>query len=379
MEVYFTPIVSGIVVSLIIIYILIIPIAIFQYRKYDGIMVRRNIVLFSFILYMITAWFMTLLPLPSFDAVAQMPDIEPNLKPFLFVETFLERTNFSLADRSTWIPALKSSSFYTVAFNVLLTVPFGVYLRKYFKVSFWKTILFGCLLSCFYEITQYTGIYGIYPKAYRYADIDDVIVNTLGAGLGYAITPIISRLLPSLEKEKKIYKLGERAGIIRRAVALIVDFFIVNIIYSISIFTIGLFLYFVLRINVEGELLQNLVRIFSYIIVFILIPIIKDGNTFGMEILKIRLLDKDSNYPKKRQIITRNIILILLWRYDEILDKFNITSNSSNITLGINGILELIFMVFFVVYIISIIMAGIKKKDLIIYDKITKTKVIIEE
>lgn len=379
MEVYFTPIVSGIVVSLMIIYILVIPIAIFQYRKYDGIMVRRDIVLFSFILYMITAWFMTLLPLPSFDAVAEMPDIEPNLKPFLFVETFLERTGFSLADRSTWLPALKSSSFYTVAFNVLLTVPFGVYLRKYFKVSFWKTILFGCLLSCFYEITQYTGIYGIYPKAYRYADIDDVIVNTFGAGLGYVITPIISRLLPNLEKEKKVYKAGERAGLVRRALALIVDFFIVNIIYSISIFTIGLFLYFILGINVEGEILQNLVRIFSYILVFILIPIIKNGNTLGMEILKIRLLDKDSNYPGKRQIILRNIILILLWRYSEILDKFDMIFKSSNIVLVITGIIELIFMVLFIVYIISIILTGLKKKDLIVYDKISKTKVIIEE
>ncbi len=36
----------------------------------------------------------------------------------------------------------------------LLVLPFGVYLRYYFKCSFLKTVLASFLLSLFFELTQ---------------------------------------------------------------------------------------------------------------------------------------------------------------------------------------------------------------------------------
>ena len=377
MSVYKTPIISGIVISLILIYLITIPVAIYQYRKYNGIMMRRNVVLFSFIIYMITAWFMTLLPLPTFEAVANMPDIEPNFKPFLFVETFLERTNFSLTDVSTWLPSLKSSSFYTVAFNVLLTLPFGVYLRKYFKFSMKKTILLGFLLSCFYEITQYTGVYGIYPKAFRYADIDDVIVNTFGTFLGYIITPILEKILPNVDKDKKIIATNKRAGIIRRIIALFIDGIIVNFIGFAASFSIILFIKFIFGMNNMLETIGIIINIIIYLLYFIVIPLIHDGNTLGMNILKIKLVTKDLKSPGKISIIIRYFLMILTYELNTILDDIGNIENKVGV-LG-SSIISLVPAFLILITIITVILTLIMKKDLIDYDKITKTQVVISE
>ena len=377
MSVYKTPIISGIMISLLLIYLITIPVAIYQYRKYNGIMMRRNLVLFSFIIYMITAWFMTLLPLPTFSEVAKMPDIVPNFKPFLFVETFLERTDFSLFNIKTWLPSFKSSSFYTVAFNVLLTLPFGVYLRKYFKFSMKKTILFGILLSCFYEITQYTGVYGIYPKAFRYADIDDVIVNTFGTFLGYIITPILERVLPNIEKDQKRVITDERAGIIRRAVAYFIDTILVGFLTFSALLSTSLILRYVIGINGDLIIFDSIVMLITYLIYFIVIPLIHGGNTLGMNILKLKLVDDNFNIPKKSSIITRYIFIILTYKITIIFSDLmnsgnNIGKITSVVTSNIANILKIITL-------ITLIMTLIKKKDLIYYDKITNTKVMISE
>lgn len=377
MSVYKTPIISGIVISLVLIYLITVPVAIYQYRKYNGIMIRRNIVLFSFIIYMVTAWFMTLLPLPTFEEVANIPDIIPNLKPFLFVETFLERTKFTLFDVKTWLPSLKSSSFYTVAFNVLLTLPFGVYLRKYFKFSMRKTILFGILLSCFYEITQYTGIYGIYPKAFRYADIDDVIVNTFGTFLGYVITPILEKILPNVDKDKKVVATNVRASIIRRALSYFIDTIIIGFLsFSVLLFT-SLLLRYILGVKENLIIFESIIVFATYLIYYILIPLIHNGNTLGMNVLKLKLTDNNLNIPKKKKIVFRYILILLTYKIDTIFYELMNTGNNigkytSIAVFSISNILTIILL-------ITVIMTLIKKKDLIYYDRITGTKVMISE
>ena len=65
MSIYLTPILSGVAVSFVLFFLLSLPIAIFQYRKYNGVLRKKNLVLASFVLYMVVAWFLTLLPLPS--------------------------------------------------------------------------------------------------------------------------------------------------------------------------------------------------------------------------------------------------------------------------------------------------------------------------
>ncbi len=102
------------------------------------------------------------------------------LSPFYFIQEISNHTSAILTKPATYFYLLKESAFLQVAFNVLLTVPFGVYLRYYFRRSFLQTVCISFCLSLFFELTQVTGLYGIYNCAYRLFDIDDLFLNTLG-------------------------------------------------------------------------------------------------------------------------------------------------------------------------------------------------------
>ena len=59
------------------------------------------------------------------------------------------------------------------------------------RVLAWVAI--GCAVSCLIELTQYTGLFGVVPCTYRVVDIDDVIMNTLGAYAGVRLVPFMAR------------------------------------------------------------------------------------------------------------------------------------------------------------------------------------------
>jgi glycopeptide antibiotics resistance protein len=75
-----------------------------------------------------------------------------------------------------------------VILNIIIMVPLGFLLPvvfRYFR-SFVKIILFTIFISAFVEVVQY--LVG------RSADIDDVIMNTIGGIIGYMIFFVFRRL-----------------------------------------------------------------------------------------------------------------------------------------------------------------------------------------
>lgn len=69
-----------------------------------------------------------------------------------------------------------------LAGNVLAFVPFGTFLPLLIRHtrSFWKTMLLGAEFSLFVEILQLFSKVGSF-------DVDDILLNTCGACLGYAL------------------------------------------------------------------------------------------------------------------------------------------------------------------------------------------------
>ena len=53
--------------------------------------------------------------------------------------------------------------------------------------SGWGAAAYGLGLSLAIEITQFTGNFGWYDCAYRYADVTDLCTNTLGVWLGFVL------------------------------------------------------------------------------------------------------------------------------------------------------------------------------------------------
>ena len=132
-------------------FVITIPYMIANYRKYGSVNKLRTVIFYSFILYLLAAYSLVNLPLPDPSTIHTTYTDKLNLVPFSFVADFFNDSPFVLTDPSTWIDSMKYPSFYIPAFNVLMLVPFGVYMRYYFKCSFKKTILLTALLSLFFE------------------------------------------------------------------------------------------------------------------------------------------------------------------------------------------------------------------------------------
>lgn len=348
MSVYLNPIANGIMVSSLIIYFVFIPLLIHEYRKYGTLRMRGNLVIASFIIYMITAWFMTVLPLPSFEAVKKMDPIQPNFRPFLLIDTFLlHNPEFSLIKPTTWFTAIGSSSFFTVAFNVTLTIPFGVYLRKYFKLRLpWVAIL-GLLVSLFYETTQYTGLYGFYPRAYRFADVDDLIVNTLGAVIGYYFAGCIDRLLPNPAKDQGI--VTEKVSLLRRLLALLVDFIITYVIFYLC----KLVVYW----TTEHSAWDLTFFLVSESVVFLLIPLMtKNKQTIGMICLKLSLKDEKGQCAQTSKVLLHNLF-VGMWLH---------------FIYGMEGmlpiyIIEMFFQLLFIIWVFVFIVKSVRHRKVCYY------------
>lgn len=158
-----------------------------------------------------------------------------NPVPFTFVMDFIKKNPLVLSKPATWFKAFRHPTVYVPVFNIFMLIPFGIYLRYYFKCSFKKTVLLTILLSLFFELTQLSGLYFIYPGPYRLADIDDIIQNTIGGCIGYALGRFAMTLLPSGDEiDERSLEAGLRVLGMRICLSLIIDALIVFIPYIIS-------------------------------------------------------------------------------------------------------------------------------------------------
>ncbi len=214
--------------------LLFLPYMIREYHKYGSVYWYRGLILFSFLLYLLVAYFLVILPLPSIEEVSAMTTPTMRLIPFAFVTDFIKESGFVLQDFSTYIPAFTSASFYVPVFNIFLFIPFGVYLHYYFEWDLKKTVLASFLLSLFFELTQLSGLYFIYPRGYRLFDLDDLLLNTFGGFLGYFLGSFFLKFLPTREAiDQKSLKMGEKVSFVRRVLAFSFDTILVSVLIGI--------------------------------------------------------------------------------------------------------------------------------------------------
>lgn len=262
-----------------------LPYMIINYRKYGSVNKLRTLIVYSFILYLLTMYFLVILPLPDPDTVHTTYTQMLNLVPLSFVFDFLKESPFEISKPATWVLSIKDPTFYVPAFNVLMLIPFGMYLRYYFKCSFKKTLLLTALLSLFFELTQLSGLYFLYPGPYRLADIDDIIQNTTGGCIGYALGALAVWLLPSRDKiDEESFEAGSQVSQIRVGLSLLIDTFIVAIPYTLSNTTLPFSLFITLY--------------------FAVVPLF-NGKTLGSALLRFKL-----SYEKQR--ISRTMLRGLL-------------------------------------------------------------------
>ncbi|HBJ01559.1 MULTISPECIES: VanZ family protein [Lysinibacillus] len=289
MSTYTQSILIAFFITIILSFVLFIPWLIYTYRKYSYLSMSKTIIMFSFIFYFLSALCLVLLPFPSTRDTCslQSPDtVHTNLRLFQFIEDILKDSGVVLTNPSTWLAITKQQAFYQAFFNFLLLMPFGVYLRYFLQERrYWKrAFILSFLLTLFYEITQRTGIYGIFNCAYRIFDVDDLLLNSVGALLGFFLAPIVWALFPSHEEVEAKAAEMEKKDIVKPIsilLALVIDLFIVQVIW----FIIG-------ALTGYSGTFEFLVVIALYMTIFGFIPSMMKGATVGMKIMRFTMVNK---------------------------------------------------------------------------------------
>lgn len=199
MHEYFVPLYLLYIFSPLITILFVIPCVIYQRKKYGCIYFYRAGVMYIFFLYLTCLYFYIITPLPSIDYVLSNPlPMNIQLHPFAFVQDFAEQAYWITSGIGT--VNISHSAWFQVLGNIAVFMPFGIFLCYYFHYSLKRTIALSFCLSLFCELTQLSGLYGIYPLPYRIFDVNDLMFNTLGGMLGHFIAPFLTKRLPVIHR-----------------------------------------------------------------------------------------------------------------------------------------------------------------------------------
>ena len=280
-----------------------IPYIAWNYHKYGSVLSLRILIVYSFILYMLCAYCLVILPLPTGEAAANLSGHQAQLVPFTFLGDIARESDAVLSQPRTWLTVFNSNAFLTTLFNLFLTMPFGMYLRYYFRCGWKRTLVYSLLLSLFFELTQLSGLYFIYSGSYRLFDVDDLIVNTCGSMIGFVLARIAMRFLPSREElDRDSFVRGRRVSLLRRIVAFIYDeiayavlFIVVFLIWTANFGTMSVWVYALI-----------------WLAYFALCPIVLRGQTIGHRLTKLRIVSFSGGKARWYQYALRYTLLFVL-------------------------------------------------------------------
>lgn len=155
-----------------------------------AMLLRRNLNLVRFAwgqfftIYMCCVAALVFLPLPTLENAAELNyRIQP--VPFYFIYDMISHPSMSCL--------------FCVVFNIVMTIPFGMFLRHLFGLNQKQILLASLTLTVFIEIAQLTGLFFLFQGSYRLCDMDDIITNTLGGWIGFLLMTKLEVLLPSIE------------------------------------------------------------------------------------------------------------------------------------------------------------------------------------
>ncbi|MBQ6720348.1 MAG: VanZ family protein [Oscillospiraceae bacterium] len=271
------------------------PYTVRTYRKTKCVDVWRCTYIYTFALYFICAYFITLLPLPTSETLAKLRPVQEmiQLEPF---QSFRDiRLNTLFRDVAI------------IIFNVFLTMPLGYFLRQVFHLGLIRTTLAGFLTSLLYEVTQLTGLFFIYPRPYRIFDVDDLIINTLGAVLGWLVVPLIARYLPHTT-DAKYTRLaqGSEVSFLHRSIAAAIDF---ALILGGTIWVSFRFPALQELLSVEHPLGRFLVFFALFMGITLAYNSLLGSRTIGYLFTGLRLLNADSRSARRKQCLLRVTLL----------------------------------------------------------------------
>ncbi|MFR6425027.1 MAG: VanZ family protein [Oscillospiraceae bacterium] len=103
-----------------------------------------------FLFYVLCVLALVFFPLPDAAQAAKLTTYDAQLVPFQFVADFLRETPLVCSDARTYLPALLDRTVQQVVLNILMLMPFGMYLR------------YVCGLDLGTRCARVAGVFGVH-------------------------------------------------------------------------------------------------------------------------------------------------------------------------------------------------------------------------
>lgn len=300
---YVEPIGGGAFVFLLVALVAALPYVVWQYRRRGQVSARRVIAESLFGLYLVCAWALVLMPFPESDEAACARGTGINMQPFVWVG---ETAQVWEANGGGWRGLLGAAPLVIRVFNVVLTIPLGVFLRRWFGWSMPWTLAAGLALSLAFELTQVTGNWWIYECPYRSFDVDDLIANTAGAGIGWLLAPAMF-FVPQRTAADDARALDPVASVPRRAAALVVDvigWLVTTIVLYLAVVVIAGLMGW--RLDVPQVVLGAVAA--GWLLGQVVLPWLASGSTLGTAAVGLRIQRPDGSRPGLLRLLGRFVV-----------------------------------------------------------------------
>lgn len=286
------------------------PYVAFSYRRHGRFAPGRALLAVAIAIYAVALWTYTILPLPDPAHVCDDPPAAQWI-PFHFLVD---------AARAT---ASAQTITAQVLLNVALFIPLGMIVRHSFRRGPVTTITIGVAVSVLIELTQLSGNWGIYSCAYRVFDVDDIIANTTGAGLGFLIAPVLG-LLPGQGEHNPHQPAPVTSA--RRLLGMMVDATLVVVVPVLMWLPIGSTLVAtgaLSRTQAGATWVAPTLRLLAAIVFLVAVPLARHGATLGQTAVLLRPQTDAGTPPSRRAQLTRSLTgsggFFLLWTLGDLL------------------------------------------------------------
>lgn len=186
---------------------LTLPILAYLYHRDGRLRFPTALAAYLSVLYVAGLGCFTLYPLPSGDAGPGITyGIPPQFDPLNFIHDI----------QKDGLRAVLQ-----LLFNVALFMPLGFLAKVLYRMGWLPTFAVSLTATCLIETAQLTGLFGLYPYAYRTFEVDDIICNALGGMLGWLLGCLFAKALPKQPEEAP--PITHQPGFVRRCVALWLD------------------------------------------------------------------------------------------------------------------------------------------------------------
>ncbi|WP_344000109.1 VanZ family protein [Microbacterium paludicola] len=220
-------------------------------------------------------WTYTLLPLPETHEIECSP---VQLVPGNFVHDILTY------DVSGIGALLRTPALQQVVLNIALFLPAGFLLRALWNRGVVFATVTSLAVSLLIEVTQVTGIYGLYPCAYRLFDVDDLIAKTLGGLLGALAALFVPR-----GRARTAAAPEARVTVGRRLLGMVSDALVTVLMTAVAGIAIRAVQLYVLKVPFE-QLDQAALAGVGYAVPFVIgaVVVLATGRTIGDHAVQLR-------------------------------------------------------------------------------------------